>query len=309
MQSQLRSAESEDKKVVAAEKRIGELRLKLASVADRQHRAENNLASALKGERAAIERAEDARKRKDKADRHARDREDARRRQTERDHAREIARLSSVTVRHVLERQPEPEKLRVLYLTSSPELGNPLRVDAEVNNVLKALRSAKHRDLIQLFHRPAATPQDLVDGINDIRPHVIHFSGHGGPGGLLFDNASLGAPASDAVSFDVVSRLLQATDFPPVLAVLNACETIAGVSPLLEAVPVVIAMSDTVGDMSAGLFATHFYTAIASAQSIGHAVEQARTMLSIALPGEPDLVELRSAPDVDVNSLFLVRPH
>ena len=68
-------------------------------------------------------------------------------------------------------------------------------------------------------------------------------------------------------------------------------------------------MSDTVGDMSAGLFATHFYTAIASAQSNCHAVEQARTMLSIALPGEPDLVELRSAPNVDVNSLILVRPH
>ena len=270
--------------------------------------AENNLASALKSERAAAERAEDARRRKEKGDREARDREDARRRQTERDHAREISRLSSVTVRHVLEREPEPERLRVLYLTSSPETGDPLRVDAEVNNVLKALRSAKHRDLIELFHRPAATAQDLVDGINDLRPHVIHFSGHGGPGGLLFDNASLDAPVSQSVGFASIARLLKATNYPPTLAVLNACETIAGAEPLLEAVPVVIAMSDSVGDMSAGLFATHFYAAIGGAQSIGHAVEQARTMVSIALPGEPDLVELRAAPNVDVDGLVLVRP-
>jgi hypothetical protein len=143
MRSNLRSAESEDKKVVAAEKRIGDLRSKMAATSDRQHRAENNLASALKSERAAADRVEDARKRKEKADRNTRDREDARRHQTERDHAREISRLSSVTVRHVLEREPEPEKLRVLYLTSSPEVGDPLRVDAEVNNVLKALRGAK----------------------------------------------------------------------------------------------------------------------------------------------------------------------
>ena len=137
-QSNLRAAESEDKKVVAAEKKIGgDLRSKVASTSERKHRAENNLASALKSERAAAERAEDARRRKEKSDRESRDRQDARRRQTERDHAREISRLSSVTVRHVLEREPEPEKLRVLYLTSSPELGDPLRVDAEVNNVLK----------------------------------------------------------------------------------------------------------------------------------------------------------------------------
>jgi hypothetical protein len=67
-------------------------------------------------------------------------------------------------------------------------------------------------------------------------------------------------------------------------------------------------MSDSVGDMSAGLFATHFYAAIGGAQSIGHAVEQARTMVSIALPGEPELVELRAAPNVDVDGLVLVRP-
>jgi CHAT domain-containing protein len=307
-QSNLRAAESEDKKVVAAEKKIGDLRSKVASTSERQHRAENNLASALKSERAAAERVEDARRRKEKSDRESRDRQDARRRQTERDHAREISRLSSVTVRHVLEREPEPEKLRVLYLTSSPELGDPLRVDAEVNNVLKALRGAKHRDLIELFHRPAATPQDLVDGINDIRPHVIHFSGHGGSGGLVFDNASLDAPVSQAVDFASIAGLLRATNFPPTLAVLNACQTDVGVEPLLEAVPVVIAMSDSVGDMSAGLFATHFYAAIGGAQSIGHAVAQARTMVSIALPGEPDLVELRAAPDVDVDALVLVRP-
>jgi len=137
---------------------------------------------------------------------------------------------------------------------------------------------------------------------------VIHFSGHGGPSGLLFDNASMGAPAGQEVSYEPLARLLRATSTPPTLVVLNACETVAGVLPLLEAVPVVIAMTEPVGDMSAGLFATHFYAAIAAAQSIGHAVEQARAMLAIALPHEPDLVEVCSAPDVDVQQLQLVRP-
>jgi hypothetical protein len=307
-QSYLRSAEYEERKASDAQKKIADIRNKLSRNSERQQNAERNLASALKRKRDAADRAEDQKRRKDKSDQEARDRETSRRHQKERDHAREISRLSSPTIHHVLVKAPEPERLRVLYLTSSPGEGDALRVDAEVNNVLQALRGAKHRDLIELFHRPAARPQDLMDGINDIRPHVVHFSGHGGPSGLLFDNASLSSPEGQAVGFGALSKILRATSSPPTLAVLNACKTIDGADPLLEAVPVVIAMADTVGDMSAGLFATHFYAAIAAAQSIGHAVDQARAMVSIALPHEPDLVTVCVAPEVEVHQIQLVKP-
>lgn len=307
-QSYARAAENEDKKAADAQKRIADLRAKLAANAEKQRSRERSLALALKSEREAALRAEEQRKRKEKSEQDVRDREAERRRRQELAHAREVARLSSPTVRHVLVREPEPERLRVLYLTSSPGEGDALRVDAEVNSVLQALRGARHRDLIELFHRPAARPQDLLDGINDIRPHVVHFSGHGGPGGLLFDNASLGSPEAREVGYVLLSRLLGATAQPPTLVVLNACETAAGAAPLLQAVPVVIAMAAPVGDMSAGLFATHFYAAIAGAQSVGHAVDQARAMVSIALPHEPDLVEVSATEDVDVYCLQLVRP-
>lgn len=307
-QSYIRAAEYEDRKVSDAQRKIADLRAKLATNADKQRSRERSLASSLKSNRDAATRAEEQRRRNEKYEQDVRDREAARRRQQELAHAREVARLSAPTVRHVIVKEPEPERLRVLYLTSSPGEGDALRVDAEVNNVLQALRGAKHRDLIELHHRPAARPEDLVDGINDVRPHVVHFSGHGGPSGLLFDNASLDAPVGQGVSFAPLAKLLRATADPPTLVVLNACKTIAGATPLLEAVAVVVAMADTVGDMSAGLFATRFYAAIAAAQSIGHAVDQARAMVAIALPDEPDLVEVCTAPDVDAYQVQLVRP-
>lgn len=315
-QSYIRAAEYEDRKASDAQRKIADLRAKLATNADRQRSRERSLASALKTERDAALRAEDQRRQKERYEQEARERDAARRRRVELEHAREVARLSTQTVRHVIVKEPEPERLRVLYLTASPPEEGALRVDAEVNNVLRALRGTKHRDLIELYHRPAAAPQDLLDGINDIRPHVIHFSGHGGPDGLLFDNASLGPPigqelldfrTGQGVSFAPLSKLLGATAQPPTLVVLNACKTVAGAEPLLEAVPVVIAMANSVGDMSAGLFATHFYAAIGAAQSIGHAVDQARAMLAMALPDEPDLVEVCAAPDVNVHQLQLVR--
>lgn len=307
-QSYIRAAEAEERKAADAQRKIADIRTKLAANAEKQRSRERSLASALKAERDAALRAEEQRRRRERAEQEKRDREAERRRRDELAHAREVARLSSPTIRHVFVREPEPERLRVLYLTSSPGEGDALRVDAEVNNVLQALRGAKHRDLIELSHRPAARPQDLLDGINDIRPHVIHFSGHGGPKGLLFDNASLSSPEGQEVGYGPLSRLIGATVQPPTLVVLNACETAAGAAPLLDIVPVVIAMAASVGDMSAGLFATHFYAAIAAAQSVGHAADQARAMVSIALPHEPDLVEVSAAGDVDVYALQLVQP-
>ena len=307
-----RQAEAEDKKVEAAEKKIGSLHSKLSITLTRQNSKERSLRSAEGTEQAARDRADDAKRRKkQKSDQDADDRTAAKRRSIEKEHAREIVRLSSATIHHVHVhvREPEPEKLRVLYLTASPATSNlpNLRVDAEVNNVLKALRSAKHKDLVDLRHRPAATIEDLVEGLNDHRPHVVHFSGHAQQG-LLFDTADPVEPGDRLVGYEAVARVLGATDQPPTLVVLNACRTVEGVEQIQAAAAVVIATTETVGDASSAIFATHFYGAIAAAQTIGHAVEQARTIIAIALPDEGDLLVISAAEGVDPNTLQLVKP-
>src|SRR5690606_3160381 len=115
----------------------------------------------------------------------------------------------------------------------------------------------------------AATFQDLLDGLNDVRPHIVHFSGHGGGQAINLDNGELAAPDADVVGFELLVDALGATDQPPQLLVLNACDTLAGTEVILPAVPVVIGMTDDVPDMAAILFAQQFYAAIASGQSVG----------------------------------------
>jgi hypothetical protein len=307
--SYLRQAESEHKKVEAAEKKIGAHRDKLSGLLSRQNSKEQSLRSAERNEQAARDRAAEARRRKEKAEQATQDREAARRRQIEKDHAREMARLSSPTVHHIYIREPEPEKLRVLYLTASPKTPNlpGLRVDTEVNNVLKALRGAGRKDMVDLLQRPAATIEDVIDGINDHRPHVVHFSGHA-ENGLLFDTADPLEVGDQLVGYDAVASVLAATDQPPTLVVLNACRTIEGVERLNEVAAVVVATNDTVTDASSAIFATHFYGAIAAGQSIGHAVEQARAMIALALPDEPDVLTVNAADGVDPDRLTLVTP-
>jgi hypothetical protein len=243
-----------------------------------------------------------------------RDREDQRRRQDEKRHAREIARDAQPSITYVHEVRvidsPKPERLRVLYLAANPEVD--LRVDVEVRGVHDAVKKALHRDLIEIDHRPAATPDDLLDGINEMRPHVVHFSGHGGSASVLFDDAVISSDtereAGYPVSFELLARALGATDTAPVLLVLNACESLEGASPLLDVTPVVIGMSSTVTDLGAAVFAARFYSAIASAQSVSVALEQGKVAVDAAGLAEGWMVNSITREDIDLSSVVLVQP-
>ncbi len=106
----------------------------------------------------------------------------------------------------------------------------------------------------------------------------------------------------------MLARLLGATDEPPRLVVLNACESLAGADDLLQTVPTVIAMSDSINDASAVVFAARFYSGVASAQSVSTALEQARVAMEVSALDGADPPEMRAREDIDLGSLVLIQP-
>jgi hypothetical protein len=289
MQSHLRSSQRETAKAIQAGNKAADISKKLADNARNQANRKRSLESS------------------EKSDRQAQDREAGRRRQAEKAHAREIARLSVPTVHYVQVKPPEPEKLRVLYLTSNPSMD--LRTDTEIRQVQQALRGAKYRDMVTIEQRPAATFQDLIDGLNDVRPHVIHFSGHGGAETLLMDGGTINTVTESQISFQLLVKALDATDSPPTLLVLNACDTLDGAEIILPAVPVVIGMSDNVLDVAAILFAQQFYAALASGQSVGSALKQTKVKIEAAMLDDTasELPHCVARDDVDISELVLVK--
>jgi hypothetical protein len=318
------AAEREEKKVVDATKKVAEVEKKISDNNKAIGAKQVSLKAAVKAEQQASDRDDARRLQKERAAAQQRDRDDARRRQTEKNHGREVATLSrpAPAIRYVQVQPPKPEPLRVLYLTANPkaiertvkhldgtteEIGVWLRVDYEVRQVKDMLKRTKYRDLVSIEHLPAATTMDLLEGLNEHRPHVVHFSGHADSLGLLMENDQ-GTTDGDDLDFALLGRLLGATDEPPRLLVLNACESLAGADDLLQTVPTVIAMSDEINDASAVVFAARFYAAIASAQSVASALEQAKVaMVAAALEGS-HLPEARSREDVDLADVILVRP-
>ena len=213
---------------------------------------------------------------------------DTERRQRKKEHARDgraTAASHALHPRGARSARREPEVLRVAYLTANPRVidedddGNlmltHLRVDLEMQQVKKAVKRSVHRDYIDIDHWPAATRDDVVTVLNDLHPHVVHFSGHGGDGTLEFDNGEMIAEGVP-VSFEYLTRALSVTDTGPTVLILNACDTLDGVDVLLDAVPVVIAPAREIDDAGALVFAVSFYSAIASGRSVRAALDQAR---------------------------------
>lgn len=290
--SYLREAERQEKHATTCDKKVSEAAKKLSENATKQRDKNRSLENARR------------------AGQRRQDREDERRRQEEKRHAQEVARLARPTVRYIHEvRMVEPpklERLRVLYLAANPAMN--LRVDAEVRQVREAVRKALHRDLVDLDHRPAATPEDLIDGINEHRPHVVHFSGHGGDAAVLFDDGEIHDPQGRDVPFDLLGRVLGATDTPPTLLLLNACDTLDGADELLTAVPVVIGMAAGISDLAAAVFAARFYSAIANGQSVAAALDQGAVGVDLAGLVEGWKPEPLVRGDIDLGKLILVHP-
>lgn len=204
-------------------------------------------------------------------------------------------------------RAPKQEALRVLILTASSR--DDLRIGREQKRIQDAVRFASGRDHVELDVRPAATGEDLLSGLTQTVPHVLHFSGHGNEDLIVFeedvDSRNAGAPLPSRV----LGRALQAVDETPLLVVLNACSTARQAERLVDGITsFAIGHSDSIGDADAINYAARFYASIADGQSIGAAHELAVTLLEMmGLPGH-ELPQLYAADDLEPFDVRLVLP-
>lgn len=201
-------------------------------------------------------------------------------------------------------RRRAPEEVAVLFLASAPEDQTALRLDKEAREIEKRVRASEHRDSIYFRARMARQLVDLLDDLNEVRPAILHFSGHGAESGLAFENEAGSTEALDNV---MLGRLLDAAGRGVRLILLNSCDSASQAELAVQHVDLAIGMDASIDDADAKVFAGQFYNSLGFGHSVADAFRQARVHVELT-GGNADVPQLFSADGVDPETVVLVNP-
>jgi hypothetical protein len=185
------------------------------------------------------------------------------------------------------------QKHVILFLAANPSGTNRLALDREARSIHAALKRSGYRDRFDFVTRWATEPLDLLHEVRELKPTVVHFSGHGGPRipgtpgsagrrnvimastpsgdepyGLYFHDAAGGM---QAVSSGAIAHTFGAAGASVKLVILNACFTEPIAAALLAHVDCVVGMSGSIHDDAARSFAIGFYGGLGEHESIAAA--------------------------------------
>jgi len=153
-----------------------------------------------------------------------------------------------------------------------------------MRDVQEGLQRASQRDEIQFECKFAVRVRDLRRGLLDIKPHIVHFSGHGsGSDGIVLENDE---GESVLVGRDALANLFALHKESVRCVVLNACYSKEQAEAICQHIPFVIGMSSSVDDASAAAFAVGFYDAIGAGRTYGEAFSHGKNAIELlGLPG------------------------
>jgi tetratricopeptide (TPR) repeat protein len=172
----------------------------------------------------------------------------------------------------------ENNSTRILFLAPDPSNAARLRLGEELRNIQERLERTPYR----LESRWAVRPEDVLHAILEIKPHVVHFSGHGLETGeiCLQDNQGNVKP----VQPKALAELFRLAAEHVKCVVINTCYAEEQAKAIAEFVPFVIGMKTSIGDQAAITFAKGFYIALQSEETIKpQSIERAFGAGSVAI--------------------------
>jgi hypothetical protein len=190
-------------------------------------------------------------------------------------------------------RQREPKV--VLIMSANADRQRLLSLDRERREIISALRIAQGRLQVQVSD--AIQLDELDRSLQDHRPVIAHFSGHGSAAhGIMVTDPS-GRPR--AVSPDALSNTFRILRKRLYCVVLNACFTDRQARAIAQHIPCVIGMRAGILDEAAIDFAAGFYEGIAHSQSIRTSFELGCNRMLLHGHRDADRPELIAAPGAD----------
>ncbi len=197
------------------------------------------------------------------------------------------------------------EKVTVLFLAANALKNAPLQLDAEVRDIQDNIRKSEYRDAINFVTRWATQPLDILQAINEVKPQIVHFSGHGAESDGLVLQGEDGNPAIVPLAA-IVQVMLSASDMIR-LVFFNVCFSDDEAKTVVNYVEAAIGMQRAISDEAARVFAAQFYSALGFGKSLKNAFEQAKAALMLTGIAEENTPFLYVKEGLDPAQLVLVQ--
>ena len=199
-----------------------------------------------------------------------------------------------------------PVKVTVLFLASNPVDQDSLQLDEEVRAITKTIRESKHRDSVKLESVWAIRPPDVLLALNEHKPQIVHFSGHGSEDDeiVFLDDAG----NSKMVTMNALVQMMMACADGIRLVFFNTCHSRNQAEALVRHVEAAIGMNTAIGDLAARVFASQFYSSIGFGLSLQKAFDQAKALMMMEGIEEENTPELFVRDGLIADQLFIVRP-
>ncbi|MBD2025867.1 AAA-like domain-containing protein [Leptolyngbya sp. FACHB-711] len=161
------------------------------------------------------------------------------------------------------------KKKVVLILAANPQNSTRLLLDREVREIDDQLQRSRYRSQFKLEQLWAVQPRDLQRVMLEVRPQIVHFSGHGGDDiGLALEDA-MGQMA--LVSSEAISALFELFVDSVECVLLNACYSEVQANAIAQHIPYVIGISNAIEDGAARAFTISFYSALGAGEDFERA--------------------------------------
>jgi hypothetical protein len=159
---------------------------------------------------------------------------------------------------------------RILILAANPLDTARLSLDQEMRSIQECLKLSTGRQRFEVISQLAVRTDDLQQALQEYRPYIVHFSGHGaGEQGVVLDD---GRGHAKLVSAEALAWSFKLC--PSVACVLlNACYSEVQAKAIAQHVNHVIGMNQAIGDQAAIQFAQGFYRALGNGCPISEAYE------------------------------------
>jgi hypothetical protein len=189
------------------------------------------------------------------------------------------------------------DRIRVLMRAANPASTARLALDEEAREIGEKLRLARDRDMFELITQLAVRPTDLLRCLNEFRPRIVHFSGHGDRAGQIV--LSAGGGSGQPVDAPALAELFRVMRQDIRVVVLSACHSGPQARAIGAHIDYVVGMRATVYDGAATVFAAEFYSALGFQRTIPEAFEQAVVAVRVHGLRGYDMPELIARPGAD----------